>query len=87
MYQIRILESAKRDLARLDKPVGRRIAPRIKWLGKNFDDVKPEAYTGDLKGLYKLRVGNYRIIYEIISKEQVLVIHQIDHRRDIYRKR
>ena len=38
-------------------------------------------------GLYNLRVGDYRVLYEILHGEQTIVIHAIGHRRDIYRKR
>jgi mRNA interferase RelE/StbE len=37
MYRIRILEAATRELARLDKPVGRRIVERINWLAANHE--------------------------------------------------
>ena len=84
MYHIRILEGAARELAGLDKPIGRRIAQRINWLAANLDDIKPEPFTGDLAGFYKLRVGDYR--YEILYEERVIVIHEIGHRREIYRK-
>ena len=87
MYRIRILEGAARELAGLDKPVGRRIAQRINWLAVNLDNVRPEPFAGDLAGFYKLRVGDYRVIYEILHGEQVIVIHEIGHRREIYRKR
>jgi len=66
MYDIRILEDASRVLARLDKGVGRRIVERVNWLASNLDDIRPEALSGDLVGLYKLRVGDYRVIYEIV---------------------
>ena len=87
MYYIRVLEEASRELARLDKPVGRRIAERISWLAANLDSIRPEALTGDLIGLYKLRVGDYRVIYEVIRNEKTIVIHAVGHRREIYRKR
>ena len=87
MYHIRVLEEASRELARLDKPVGRRIAERINWLAANLDSIRPEALTGDLIGLYKLRVGDYRVIYEVIRNEKIIVIHAVCHRREIYRKR
>jgi mRNA interferase RelE/StbE len=87
MYVLRILEDASRDLERLDKGVGRRIVERVNWLAANLDEIRPEALTGDLVGLYKLRVGDYRVIYEIIRKEKTIVIHAIGHRREIYRKR
>ena len=85
MYHIRVLEEASRELARLDKPVGRRIAERINWLAANLDSILPEALTGDLIGLYKLRVGDCRVIYEVIHNEETIVIHAIGHRREIYR--
>jgi mRNA interferase RelE/StbE len=87
VYHIRVLEEASRELARLDKPVGRRIAERINWLAANLDSIRPEALRGDLIGLYKLRVGDYRVIYEVIRNEKTIVIHAVGHRREIYRKR
>jgi mRNA interferase RelE/StbE len=87
MYRIRILKAATHDLIKLDKPAGRRVAERINWLAKNLDDIKPETLAGELAGLYKFRVGNYRIIYELLHEERILIIHQIGHRREIYRRR
>ncbi len=79
MYRIRILDSATRELSQLDHVVGRRIVARIRWLAAHLDELKLERLTRDLEGLYKFRVGDYRIIYE--------VFHAIGHRREIYRKR
>jgi mRNA interferase RelE/StbE len=87
VYRIRVLEAASREMARLDKPVGQRIVERIRWLAANLEAVEREALADDLAGLYKLRVGDYRVIYEILHDEQLIVIHAIGHRRDIYRKR
>ncbi len=87
MYRIRILEAAARELARLDKPVGHRTVKRINWLATNLDNIRPEALAGDLAGFYKLRVGDYRVVYGILHDEQTIVIHAIGHRREIYRKR
>ena len=42
MYNIRILEEASGELARLDKPVGRRIVERINWLSGKLNDIRPE---------------------------------------------
>ena len=86
MYNIRILEEASRELAHLDKPVGRRIVERINWLSEKLSDIRPEPLKGDLIGLYKFRIGDYRVIYEIIHDEKTIVIHAIGHRREIYRK-
>ena len=87
MYHIRILDAAARELARLDKPVGRRVVRRVKWLAANLDNLNPQSLAGDLTGLYKLRVGDYRVLYEILQDEQTIVIHEIGHRREVYRRR
>ena len=87
MYRIRILDAATRELARLDKPVGRRVVERVRWLAAKLDDLNPEPLTSDLAGFYKLRVGDYRVLYEILYDEQTIVIHKIGHRREVYRRR
>ena len=87
MCRVRILDAATHELSRLDKAVSRRIVERINWLAGNLDAIRLEALTGDLAGFYKLRVGDYRVIYEVLQEEQTIVIHAIGHRREIYRKR
>jgi mRNA interferase RelE/StbE len=84
-YSIRILKPAIRELERLDKNIATRIVERIDWLSENFPSIKPTALKGELSGLFKLREGDYRIIYQILHKERTLVIHAIGHRREIYR--
>lgn len=87
MYHINILDAATDELAGLDKPIRQRIVERIRWLAINLDRIKPESLQANLIGLFKLRAGNYRIIYEIIHNEQIILIHAIGHRREIYRDR
>lgn len=86
MYQVKIREEATRDLAKLDAAVARRIVSRIRWLAENLDEIQPEALTGNLAGFYKLRAGDYRVVYEIVHSEQMIVIHLVGHRREIYRR-
>lgn len=50
-YRIHILQAASRDLERLDKPTGHRIAQRIYWLVEHLDGIRLEALSGDLPGL------------------------------------
>jgi mRNA interferase RelE/StbE len=86
VYQIHIQDSAARELAQLDKQVARRVVKRIRWLAANVEAVKPDALSGDLAGLYKLRVGDYRVVYEILHSEQVIVVQLVGHRREIYQR-
>lgn len=87
MYQIRILENANDDLLKIDKQIVRRIAKKIRWLAKNIEVIKPETLTGDFSGLFKLRRGDYRVIYEINRQQEIIIIHFVGHRREIYKKK
>lgn len=60
---------------------------RINWLASNLDTIRPEVLSGDLAGFFKLRVGDYRVIYEILGAEQILLVHAVGHRREVYRRR
>ncbi len=87
MYRLRILDAATRELSALDRQIASRVAKRVGWLAENLDSIKPQPLSGELSELYKLRVGDYRIIYEILRTEQTIVVHAVGHRREIYRPR
>lgn len=84
MYQVRILDAAIVELSKLDKTIAKRIVKRINWLAENFDSIRSEPLTANMVGFCKLRVGDYRVIYEIFADETCLVIHKIGHRKEIY---
>jgi mRNA interferase RelE/StbE len=84
-YTVEFLPSAQRELAALPKDVQRRIANRIDPLR---EDPRP-AGTRQLQGedrFYRLRVGDYRVIYSIEGRRLVVVVVKIGHRREVYRK-
>lgn len=87
MYRLQILDSAARDLANLDKQVARHIVFRLNWMAENFDSVQHISLSGELSGFYKFRVGDYRVLYQILDEENIILIHAIGHRREIYRGR
>ncbi len=85
MYAIRLLKPASRELERLDKTAATRVAKRLRWLAENLDNINPEPLKGRLQGLYELREGDYRIAYEILRGELLIMVHLIGHRREIYK--
>ena len=87
MYRIELMDEAMRDLAQLDKQIARRMYKRLQWLGDNFERISPEPLRGPLADLYKFRVGDYRVLYDTLREEQVLVIHHIRHRREVYKEK
>ena len=86
MYHLRLLDAATKELGKLDKSVARKIVERVNWLAENLKSVHLKTLSGEFEGLFKLRVGDYRVIYELIHNEQVIIVHVIGHRREIYRK-
>ena len=86
MYQLNFLPNAADDLRRLHKIVAQRITSKLRWLAENFDSVRPQGLVGPLAGLSKLRVGDYRVIYEADREGKSITVHLIGHRREIYRQ-
>ncbi|MFN4878174.1 MAG: type II toxin-antitoxin system RelE family toxin [Aphanizomenon sp.] len=70
-YLVEYEPEALADLEKLRKSVCQRIVNKINWLAENFDQITPKPLTADLSGFFKLRVGDYRVIYE---KELFLLI-------------
>jgi len=83
-YSIEFTLEAIADLSKIDRANQLRIAKKIKWLGENFEQLTPLSLTGNLSGYFKLRIGDYRVIYTINQSEKVTTIQQIGHRREIY---
>ena len=83
-FSIRIKESAAKELRRVAKPDRARIVAAIDRLAET-----PHLGTslkGDLRGLRRIRVGDYRILYEVRDKELVVLVVRVAHRRDAYRR-
>ena len=83
-YSIRIKESAAKDLRRVAKPHRTRIVAAIDRLAET--PHLGAALKGDLRGLRRLRVGDYRIVYEVRDDELVVLVVRVAHRRDAYRR-
>jgi mRNA interferase RelE/StbE len=71
-------------LRQLDKPVAQRILNKVKWLSQNTDVVTPIPLQGDLAGVLKLRVGDYRVFYSLNGS--ILTVLLVGHRREIYKR-
>lgn len=84
MYRIVITEAAARQLKKLGVS---RVQKRL--LIKAIDSIASDPFRGyalrkELKGFYKLRVGDYRIVYEVRRQTVTVVIIGVGHRKGIY---
>ena len=85
-WTVEIGPFAQKQLRKLDRPVCRRL---LDWLSDRIEGCKDprhfgEPLRGDLGGLWRYRVGEYRIICEIQDRKLVVLALAIGHRRDVY---
>ncbi len=85
-YEVRIRPSAEKDLKGLPKAVQARVAVALRSLEGNPRPPGMVALKGEPTGNYRLRVGSFRIGYEVDDTAHVVWVWQIGDRRDFYEK-
>lgn len=85
-YEARWSEHALNDLRRLDLKLADRITIKVGWFCNQRDPLAfAKSLGGKLDDVYRFRVGDYRILFEIMEdKVCVLMILQVKHRREAY---
>ncbi|CAM5465036.1 hypothetical protein SAVIM338S_03021 [Streptomyces avidinii] len=85
-YAFRFTTAAQRQLRAIDRPAAMRILAALTALGEDpyREDADVKKLTGP-SGLYRLRVGGYRIAYQVLDGELVVLVVKVGDRRDIYR--
>lgn len=79
-YKLLIKPSAAKELEGLPPKDRKRVVERIQGLGKDPRPAGSEKLSGEEK--YRLRQGDYRVLYSIDDRERTVVIVKIGHRRD-----
>jgi mRNA interferase RelE/StbE len=82
-YKLEIKRSVAKDLKRLPRADQKRLLARIQALSIDPRPQGSEKLVGQNR--YRLRQGNYRILYKIIDDRCIVVIVTVAHRRDVYR--
>ena len=82
-YVLQLTEEAEKDLKRLDKTVAKRIVTKLQWLAANAETYSHTALTGQWTGFFRLRVGDYRVIYALDHEGRLIVVVVIGHRSEI----
>ena len=85
-YAFRWRERAVRQLRAIPQPAALTILRALTPLGD--DPHRPDANVSKLTGYqdrYRLRIGDYRVIYDVIDEQLVILLIGVGHRREIYR--
>jgi mRNA interferase RelE/StbE len=83
-YRIEVAPAAARQLRKLDPPARRRIQAAVELLAQ---EPRPAGATKLVSGdrEWRVRTGDYRIVYEIHDQVLLVLVLAVGHRRDIYR--
>ena len=84
-YSITIKRSAARELQRIPRRERSRVMRAIDRLAD--DPMAGSPLKGGLRGIRRLRTGDYRVLYEVEDAALVVLVVRVAHRRDAYRRR
>ena len=85
-YKIEWKHSAKKEFKKLDKQIVLRILQAVENLADNPYSSGSKKLIGS-DSIYRIRVGDYRIVYNIKSSVLIIEIIKVGHRREIYRQK
>ncbi|WP_431780732.1 type II toxin-antitoxin system RelE family toxin [Streptomyces chumphonensis] len=85
-YAFRFTTAAQRQIRAIDRPEAMRILTALTALGDDpyREDADVKKLAGP-SGLYRLRVGNHRVAYQINDGELIVLVVKVGDRRDVYR--
>ena len=83
-YRIEVSPAAERKIRKLEATVRRKVLNKIEALGRNPRPTGVEKLTDT--GVYRVRVGDYRIIYDIEDKVTTVLVLKVGDRKEIYER-
>ena len=88
-WTVEVSDISEKQLRKLDRPIQKRL---LDWLDDRIEGCKNprhfgEPLRGDVNGLWRYRVGNYRVICEIQEQQLVVLALAVGHRRGMYLQR
>ena len=86
-FQIRFKNKALKNLSRLPPSIARLVLDKLRRFVSQFDKERLRPLKGELKGSYKLRACDYRVIYTVDWLSKIIMIESIAHRSKAYKSR
>lgn len=86
-FEILLTDEVKADLRHLSHSVRDRLLDKLEWLGSNAALLVHQPLKGaQWVGIFKYRVGDYRLLYKLDVENQRLIVLKVGHRREIYKR-
>ena len=83
-YAVLVDTRAQKEITKLNKDAQRRIVAKIESLARNLRPNGVDKLESS-EELYRVRVGDFRIIYQIKERELIVLVVRVGHRREVYR--
>ena len=85
-YRIEFVKSAQKEFEQLPNKVRSKVTEALNLLAQNpYSDLLNVKKLKGTEGVFRFRIGDYRVLYEIRNKRLLVVVIKIGHRREIYR--
>ena len=85
MYRITFKKSAAKELEHLPAKIVKNISPAINNLSENPRPDGCKKLKGSQEGAWRIRIGDYRVLYIIDDIVRIIDIQKVGHRKDIYK--
>ena len=85
MYKVIVIRSAEKELEKLPTRTVRKIFGALEDLSQNPRPVGSKKLVGQKENLWRIRIGDYRIVYTFNSKENKVCVVKIEHRQGVYK--
>ena len=85
-YRVEFTKSAKKEFDRLPKKIQEKALEAVSFLAHNpFSEFLKFKKIKGADSLYRIRMGDYRIVYEVRNEILVIIVIKIGHRKEVYR--
>lgn len=83
-FRVEWKKSTRKDLRKLPANTAKRIVGTVEGLAENPFPHGVEKLSGS-EHAYRVRLGDYRIVYEVVTESKLIEIQRVRHRKDVYR--
>lgn len=83
-FRVEWKKSTKKDLRRLPPATVDRVIEAVEALAENPFPHGAEKLSGS-EHSYRIRLGDYRVVYEVVAEQKLVEVQRVRHRKDVYR--